>query len=226
LTSENEKLYGIFTRRERWGLSRRGWLAAGAVVAGILVFLLLGIYPFLAVTERVDARVLVVEGWVNKYAIRVAVDEFKTGAYDQVITTGGPVSGSESYTNDYNTAASVGAGRLRAAGLPPEVLQMVPSRLMARDRTYASAVALRDWMREHGLAGRKINVLTEAVHARRSRLLFQEAFGQDAQIGVIGVPNPDYDARRWWRYSEGVRDVIGEILAYFYARFLFWPREP
>jgi hypothetical protein len=219
----SQKLWGILVRKERWGLSWRGWLAGALLVLLAGRVLLLNIYPFLATTHRVDARVLVVEGWVNAYACRAAVAEFKTGSYERVFTTGGPVSGSVSYTNDYNTSASVGAGRLRAAGLPPEVLQMAPSRVMTRDRTYASAVALRDWLRAHGLAGQNINILTEGVHARRSRLLFQEAFGRTVQVGIIAVPNPDYDAARWWRYSEGVRDVIGEGLAYIYARFIFAP---
>lgn len=71
-----------------------------------------------------------------------------------------------------------------------------------------------------------INVVTEGVHARRTRLLFQEAFGNRVQVGIIAVPNPDYASGRWWLYSEGVRDVIGEGIAYVYARLLFHPSEP
>ena len=36
-------------------------------------------------------------------------------------------------------------------------------------------------------------------------------------------PNPDYDQRHWWRYSQGVKDVLTEGVAYIYAKFLFWP---
>jgi hypothetical protein len=68
-----------------------------------------------------------------------------------------------------------------------------------------------------------INVMTADVHARRTSLLFHEAFGDGVTVGIIAVPNPDYDSRRWWRYSEGVREVIGESIAYGYARFLFAP---
>ena len=67
------------------------------------------------------------------------------------------------------------------------------------------------------------NLLTEAAHARRTRLLYQEAFGEGVKIGIIAVPNPDYDAGHWWRYSEGVREVLGESIAYLYAKFLFHP---
>jgi uncharacterized SAM-binding protein YcdF (DUF218 family) len=187
------------------------------------VLLLLNVQPFLAETYPVDTNVLVVEGWIHEYAIRAAVEEFRRGSYQRVFTTGGPVQGTGGYINDFHTGASVGAELLKKWGLPDERLQMVPSRVMDRDRTYGSAVALRNWFREHAVAVRSVNVITEGTHARRTRLLFQEALGKHVKVGIIGVPNPDYDARRWWRYSEGVREVIGESIAYIYARFFFYP---
>ena len=45
------------------------------------------------------------------------------------------------------------------------------------------------------------------------------------KVGVIGIPSPDYDAKRWWRYSDGVREVIGESIAYVYAKVFFRPSE-
>jgi uncharacterized SAM-binding protein YcdF (DUF218 family) len=103
---------------------------------------------------------------------------------------------------------------------------MVPSRVMNRDRTYAAAVALREWFREHDIAAKSLNVLTENVHARRTRLLFQKALGDDVLVGIIAVPNPDYDSKHWWRYSEGVKGVISEGAAYIYARLFFHPWVP
>jgi uncharacterized SAM-binding protein YcdF (DUF218 family) len=182
-------------------------------------------YPFLAVTHRVNADTLVVEGWVHQYAIRAAANEFQAGHYDRVFTTGGPVAGMGGYTNDYNTSANQGAARLRAEGLAPDRIQAVPSRISDRDRTYSAARALRDWLNEHHSSVRAINVLTQDVHARRTRLLFEKALGERTNVGVIAVGNPDYDATHWWRYSEGVRDVISETIAYIYAKFFFWPRE-
>ena len=44
-------------------------------------------------------------------------------------------------------------------------------------------------------------------------------------VGIIAVPNPDYDSSRWWRYSEGVKEVVSESVAYLYARFLFHPKD-
>ena len=214
---------GLLTRRERWGLTRRGRLVAGLVIVAAGFLCLLGIHPFLAVTRRVDARVLVVEGWVNPYAIDAAVKEFEAGHYEKIYTSGGPVAGNGGYINDYYTSASVGAQRLVSAGIPASLVQMVPSHVSGRDRTYSSALALREYFRTNGVAVKSFNVLTEDVHARRTRLLFQEAFGRETTIGIIAVPDPDYDAKHWWRYSEGVREILGESIAYIYAKFLFWP---
>jgi uncharacterized SAM-binding protein YcdF (DUF218 family) len=215
--------WGLFDRKDRWALSWRGrlFLVSALLFAGVLIFK--GVYPFLAITHRVDADVLVVEGWVHEYAIRAGVAEFKTNHYQQAFSTGGPVQGNGGYVNDFQTSASVGAELLKANGIPSESLQMVPSPVIARDRTYSAAVALRDWFSAHKTHVRCVNVVTEDLHARRTRLLFQKALGGGVLVGIIAVPNPDYDSKHWWLYSEGVKNVIGEGAAYVYAQFFFWP---
>src|SRR5438270_3878735 len=218
---KSAKLCGIIIRKERWGLSWRGWLLVISTGLAVAYFTFLNVYSFLATTQRVDTNVLVVEGWVHKYAIRSAVEEFKAGSYQQVFTTGGPVVGNGGYINDYNTAASVGAELLQNFGLPSESVQMVPSRVMDRERTYGSAMALRNWFRDHNMSVRSFNVLTQDFHARRTRLLYQKAFGKETRIGIIAVPNPDYDPTHWWCYSEGVEEVISEGVGYLYAKFFF-----
>jgi uncharacterized SAM-binding protein YcdF (DUF218 family) len=216
-------MWGLFDRKERWSLSWRGRLIVASSFLLVCALVLKGAYPFLAITHRVDANILVVEGWIHEYAIGAAVKEFQGNHYQRVFTTGGPVVGMGGYINDFYTSASVGADLLKKYGIRDERLQMVPSRVMDRDRTYGSAVALRNWFQEHDMAVRSVNVITEDTHARRTRLLFAKALGENVTVGIIAVPNPDYDGRRWWRYSEGVREIIGESIAYVYARFFFYP---
>jgi uncharacterized SAM-binding protein YcdF (DUF218 family) len=219
-------IWGLVDRRERWSLSWRGRLIVISVLLLLSVLVLKGVYPFLAITQRVNANTLVVEGWINEYAIRAAVKEFQDNRYQRVFTTGGPVEGTGGYTNDFMTSASVGADLLKKAGVPEQSLQMVPSRVMDRDRTYGSAVALRNWFRRHNMVVSGINVVTEDVHARRTRLLFQKALGKKVQVGIIAVANADYPANKWWHYSQGLKNVVSEFAAYLYARFLFFPSEP
>jgi uncharacterized SAM-binding protein YcdF (DUF218 family) len=217
------RFFGILTRKERWGLSFRGWMVAAAFTLLVLYLTIMGVHPFLAVTQSVDSKALVVEGWVHEFAIRAGAEEFKAGSYTRVFTAGGPVTRSGDYSSDYDTSAHVGASRLKAAGVPSDFVEMVPSRVTERDRTYSSAVALCECFRARHLSVPSINVVTEGTHARRTRLLFQEAFGKSFRVGIIAVPNPDYDARRWWRYSERVREMVGEAIAYLYAKLFFYP---
>jgi uncharacterized SAM-binding protein YcdF (DUF218 family) len=215
--------FGILTKRERWGLAWQGWLLFLLVSILLVSFLLKTAHPFLTPTHRVDANILVVEGWVHNYVIRAAAKEFMTGSYERVFSTGGPATGSGGYTWDADTSASVGAGQLRAAGIPSTFVQMVPSHVIGRERTYYSAVALRDWFRERNMNVGGFNIVTEDAHARRTCFLFKRAFGDKVKVGIISVPNPDYDAKRWWESSEGFREVSGETIAYVYARLFFHP---
>jgi hypothetical protein len=98
----------------------------------------------------------------------------------------------------------------------------VPAPESRLDRTYQSALALRKWFEETGPPVKAINVVTIGAHARRTRLLYQHAFGDGVAIGVIAVPHADYDSQRWWKFSAGLREVIGETSGYAYAK-LFPP---
>ena len=134
---------GLWTRRERWGLTARGWLVLFLTGLAFFWWLAHAIHPFLAPTRRVETKFLVVEGWIPPYALRAAVAEFQAGGYEKVFVTGGPVVGSGGYINDFQTSASVGAELLIQDGLAADRVVMTPSHIAGRDRTYSSAVALR-----------------------------------------------------------------------------------
>lgn len=136
-------------------------------------------------------------------------------------TVGGPHSDED--RNNPRNQAEVVAEQFLEMGLPPAQVYVVPSGDPMRDRTYTSAKVLRGWFLERGGLPAGLNVVTEGAHSRRSRLLFEKAFGSKVAVGVISIPYSNFDAKQWWRYSEGVREVLGEGLAYLYARLLFWP---
>jgi uncharacterized SAM-binding protein YcdF (DUF218 family) len=114
---------------------------------------------------------------------------------------------------------------LRKLGAKQNVVTPVPAPLVRTDRTFASALAVKDWLSQRRIPITALDVLTVGAHARRTRLLFQKALGDNILVGVIAAPNSRYDANEWWTSSAGVRTLIGEALAYLYARFLFYPQE-
>jgi hypothetical protein len=72
------------------------------------------------------------------------------------------------------------------------------------------------------MAPTNVNLFSLGPHARRSRLLFRRALGKEVTVGVVALSSGDYDARHWWRTSQGFRSVTGELIAYCYVRAMFW----
>ncbi len=213
-------------RRHLWAPTWRGWLLLLALGGLAAIAGRQSIHPFLAIDRPVATDILVVEGWVPDYALKRGLDLSVGQKSIYLLLTGGTVRG-EVRPERGDTYAQMALERLqRIGGDLPQVHPVPPPELTpdpVRDRTYAEAIAVRKWLKDKGVSVRSLNVLTIGPHARRSRLLFQKAFGGDVEIGVISVANREYDSRIWWRYSEGVKEVLSEAAAYLYARCLFWP---
>jgi hypothetical protein len=154
--------------------------------------------------------------------MRGARTEFNTGGYRKILVSGCTVLDEWTDKPDL-TYADWGASKLRRLGVPSDAVEPVPCLVQKRDRTYSSALAVKQWLDAHGIHPRQINLVTDGCHARRSRLLFQKAFGPELKVGIIAVADPQFDPDHWWRTSEGVREVVGESIAYFYARCFFHP---
>ena len=220
----SKSVWGLLRRRQCLVPTLRGWLLLTLSVAALALLAAREIHPFLAVTDSVPGGALVVEGWVPDYMLEAAIAEFKHNHYARLFVTGVPLQNGAPLS-EYKNYAHLGAATLVKLGLGTNDVQAVPSDLTRRDRTYATALALRRWWREHDMAPTKVNLITGGAHARRSRLMFEKALGKGVTVGVIAIPANDYDEQHWWHYSQGVRIIIGEALAYTYARLLFCPPQ-
>ena len=213
---------GLIERRERWGLTGKGWLLTVGLLAASVALSFVLVFPFLAVSSPLDSNTLVIEGWISIVGASRASRIVQSGNYTNVIVSGGPIAGTGDYNPEFGTYADQGLSRLKHAGVSPWLLCPVPAYRVNRDRTFAEACAVNSWFREHNQLPARFNILSEAVHARRTHLLFAKAFGAEAKIGIIALPPSDYPAADWWHYSAGVKDVITEGIGYIYARFFFW----
>jgi hypothetical protein len=217
--------WGLLRRRERLGLTLRGWLCLLLVAAALFAAAIRRAHPFLAVSEPTGGGPLVIEGWLPDSAFETAAAEFKRNPREKIYVTGIPVD-KGSYLSKYESFAQLGAATLGRLGLSNDVVQAVPAPAVRQDRTYASAMALREWLREHGLQPTRMDVVTCGAHARRTRLLFESAMGPGVKVGIIAVEPRDYDPQRWWASSSGFRAVTDEMIAYLYARVVFRAKRP
>ena len=103
----------------------------------------------------------------------------------------------------------------------------MPAPASAQERTFRSAVSVREWARDSsGIAVDAVDVYSRGPHARRSRWLYQRAFGDGVAVGVIASPPRAYDPDAWWRSSDGARAVLSELAGWLWARAIFDPGDP
>lgn len=211
----------LIQRKEVWLPTIQGWFFILVFVLALMLFIANHIHSFLAPNSPLKADVLVVEGWIEDYALESAMKEFQRGGYQKLITTGTPLE-QGFYLSKYKTSAELAAATLLALGFAPDQLVAVPAPQVLRNRTAASAVALREWINQSNLKIKSMNLYSSDVHARRSWLLFKQALAPKIQVGVISVDSDSYNPKQWWIYSAGVRSIISEAIAYLYARLVSW----
>ncbi len=218
----NKVFWGMLFRRQCLVPTLRGWFLLVLSVAALTVLAVREAYPFLAINDPVPGGILVVEGWAPDYTLQAAISEFKQNHYTKLFVTGIPLE-QGAPLSEYTNYANLGAATLIKLGMATNDVQAVPTPLTRRDRTYAMALSLKARLVEQQMFPARVNLVSVGPHARRTRLLFEKALGRGCTVGVLAIPETQYDERHWWQSSQGVRIVIGEMLAYGYARLLFRP---
>jgi hypothetical protein len=215
----------LFRRRQIWIPTLWGWLVLFALAGAAFVLAGRNMYVFLAPNDRAaQARVLVVEGWLSDKELDQAITAFLAGKYERVITTGGPIEAWPELRGSLNYA-DLAARYLKTHGLENANVTAVPTPASAQDRTFLSAVMVRDWATQRGLALTAFDLFSAGTHARRSRMLYRMAFGPNVVVGVLAA-RPQYDERRWWRTSVGATSVIEESVGLLWTMCCFYPPPP
>jgi hypothetical protein len=211
----------FFKRKEIWVPTWKGWLALLLTVAALIWGAIRGAVPFLSPTEPTSARILVVEGWISEAGLERAIELDNQNHYAAIIAAGQPIEKGMDISH-YEDYANLGASRLVAMGLKSTNIIKVPSPKSQKDRTYHSALKVREYLLTD-TRFRSIDLLSDSVHSRRSWYLYRRACEPEIKVGVISAKNPEFDAAHWWRSSNGVRIVLNESIAYLYARLVFNP---
>lgn len=211
----------LVQQKKMWRLTVQGWLLTLVFVVTLILFFVTHVHSFLAASYPIKAEVLVVEGWIPDYALKQAIVEFEKGGYQKLITTGLPLERGF-YLAQYKSYAELAAATLLALDFEQDKLIAIPAQNAIKNRTYASAVALNQWIKTSTLNIKSINLFTFDVHARRSWMVFKQALDPETKIGVIAAATDNYNPKRWWASSGGVRSIMSEGIAYIYARFINW----
>lgn len=211
----------FFKRREVWLPTWRAWLVLLVTVVTLAVLVVKLLPGFLSPVRPIQAEALVVEGWADQSCLQRALELYREGNYKVLVVSGGSIE-KGMHISSYGTYANLGAARLKEFGFAGTNLFAVPAPDTERDRTYHAALAVKGFLMTN-TPYRTLNLVSSSTHARRSGLMFEIAMEPEFKVGVISAPNPEFDPKRWWRNSQGVRAIINEVIAYLYARLIFSP---
>jgi len=157
---------------------------------------------------------MVVEGWVGPETIDAAADAFSHESFRWVVAAGGPTG--ERRNRKRQTYAEIAADGLIEAGVASEKIIRAPARDVETQRTYESAIAVREALVMKGLSPKTLTIFTRGVHARRSQLVYSKVFGRDTQISVISWQPTSQHTKFWWQSSARAKDFFTETIGYVY----------
>lgn len=213
--------FALVTKKERWSITWPGIFILSGLLVLVVWFGIRNVHQFLAVSKPVPSEIMILEGFLPDYAIEESVKIFKHGNYKLMLVTGKKlIKGSMlvPFEDDGHYTAAI----LSHMGLDSALIRVISlTNDIKRDRTFASAQAVLEWMEQTGTRPQAVNVVSLGVHARRSRLLFEKAFEEKVETGIISISDIAYDANKWWKSSYGFKTVLNESLAWIYACFFF-----
>lgn len=216
----------LFRRRQVWLPTFWGALLLLGLATALGFWLVLSAATLLTPhAPAPGARTLVVEGWLEAAALRQVVATVRSGGYERVLTTGGPIEPSMD-VGAYRSFAARAAAQLRAEGLTNVPVIAVPAPETTQERSYLSALMVRAWVKQNDPTLAALDLYSAGVHARRSWLVYRMAFGRSVEVGVLAASPPEYELQRWWATSVGARAVIGETAGLAWTTCCFWPASP
>ena len=214
----------LFRRRRVVLPTLWGWLLILLTIGVVVGFVFRNMAIFLTVNEPVGASYLVIDGWLDKEELDQGLAYFGAQDFSKLVVVGGPIS------NDFHgidtSYAERAAGYLLEQGLPQERVAIVNVPYSAQDRTFLSAVMLREFFQQQGILMTRLDLFTSSVHTRRSRDLYRLAFGEQVEIGIIATAPRDFTPTHWWKSSDRGKGVAVEFAGWFLVKCCFFPGEP
>ena len=214
----------VFLRPRRlWWPTLWGWLVLLVLAACTVTLAARHAGTYLAPNEPLPhARTLVVEGWLDVPELSQVMAAVQRGHYERVLVTGGPMEPWDDHPQ-WHSLADRAADYLTHHGLSKMPVVAVPTPASAQDRSFLSAVQVREWLQQTSPADDGIDVFSAGAHARRSRLVYRMAFGPQARIGILSAAPTGYEPRHWWLTSAGTKAVLGETLSLAWTTCCFFP---
>ncbi|MEI9804201.1 MAG: YdcF family protein [Pseudolabrys sp.] len=170
------------------------------------------------VSENIDRpadAVLVLGGGVDFLPL-AAADLYKRGLAKRILLSNSGGNPSMALGREYLNA-NLNRAKLIKLGVPPSAIETVGANL---SNTYEEAAALV-WTKVNHATG--LIVPAQLFHSRRVQWIFRREFAaEQIEVYVIGVPQGNYDASKWWQSWQGFSSFANEAAKYLFYRLRYW----
>jgi hypothetical protein len=216
----------LIERKKCWRVTWIGWMGVLAFWGLVLLLFLFTIRPFLMPTKTVAADILIADNnLTDYYDLKKLSDEFRSKNYSLILCTGGLLELGSNLA-EYKTSAELSAAILKKLGIREKTIVPIIPKPVKRDKTFASALAVKNWLAQNNIQPKGINLFSIGPYSRISWMLFKEAIGEEIPVGIIACEyGGEEDHKRWWKTSSGVRTVLDATIAYLYAKLVFDPER-
>jgi hypothetical protein len=175
-------------------------------------------------TARVNANILLVEGWLTPHEIDMAYKEFKNNGYSYIVTSGlrlpdeynnGILNVRRKIINNYNSDAELARKRFLSMGIDSSLIVAIPCQRVRFNKTLTSALAVRDWLRTTNIKVKGINIVTLGPHAERTFMTYNKILDKKYDIGIISLPDYKVDHSRRYKVLITLRETFKIIYYWF-----------
>ena len=123
--------------------------------------------------------------------------------------------GKKRIINNFNSVAESARIRLLCMGIDSAKVSAVPSEMANINRTLASALSFREWLKETTINIRGINIISMGTHARRTWMTYNKILDEKYDIGIISVPDHLNGYSKEIKVLKTLRETLGIIYYWF-----------
>jgi hypothetical protein len=121
------------------------------------------------------------------------------------------LGGQERIVNNYNSDAELAKNQLYSLGIDSSKIKTVPGKRARINRTLASALAVRNWLKTANIDIRGINIISLGTHTRRTWMTYNKILNEKYEVGIISLPENNYQNSRLNRVIKTIRETLGII---------------
>ena len=145
---------------------------------------------------------------------KITIPYLNNSEYDML-----KLDGKQRFINNYNSNAEFARYRLLLMGIDSSQIVATSGESVKINRTLASALAFRDWLKKTNVNIKGINIISQGAHARRTLMTYNKILDEKYKIGIISLP----ENKNQFYSKRSVFKTLRETLGIIYYWFILIP---